>query len=292
VRVIQRDVSWASIYPINRFDRFEVGASFVNYDQAAEYLSRGIAIDPVSGGGYATPFYVDSIKGAGSLDYLSPFVAYVSDNALFGPTSPIYGHRYRLMVQPNIGKQGMMQYQVDLRRYDALLFSFLTLATRVYGNLRMGAGETIFPPQYLGQPQYIRGYDREYYNSSSACATAATTCIDPLTQLIGSRVALGSAEIRFPLIRRFQLGVLPIALPPIEGLFFYDAGMAWSQGQSVTLTKPANYDPNTQRYPLRSFGYGVRMNLFGLAILRWDYAIPRDSFDNKGYWWFSLGPSF
>jgi dipeptidyl aminopeptidase/acylaminoacyl peptidase len=293
VRVIQRDVSFASMWPINRFNRFEMGASFVNYDQAAEYISRGIAIDPVSGGGYATPFYVDSIRGAGSLNYLSPFVAYVSDNALFGSTAPIYGHRYRLMVEPNIGKQGMMIYQADLRRYDALLFSFLTLATRVYGNLRMGPGETIFPPQYLGIPQYIRGYDREYYNSSSGCApTAASTCIDPLTQLIGSRVLLGNAEIRFPLVRRFQLGVLPIALPPIDGLFFYDAGMAWSEGQSVTLTRPNNYDPNTQRYPLRSFGYGVRMNLFGFAILRWDYAIPRDSFDKKGYWWFSLGPSF
>jgi hypothetical protein len=292
VRVIQRDASFAGMYPLNRFDRLEVGASFVNYDQAAEYISRGIAVDN-TGNAYATPFYVDSIKGVGSLNYLSPFAAYVSDNALFGSTAPIYGHRYRLMVQPNIGKQGMMIYQADLRRYDAVLFSFLTFATRIYGDVKMGAGEKLFPPQYLGVPQYIRGYDREYYNSSAGCAPSATaTCIDPLTQLIGSRVLLGNAEVRFPLIRRFQLGVLPIALPPIDGLFFYDAGMAWSQGQSVTLTRPANYDPVTQRYPLRSFGYGVRMNLFGIAILRWDYSIPRDSFDKKGYWWFSLGPSF
>ena len=294
VRVINRTASAAAMYPINKFNRFEFGAAFVNYDQAAEYLSRGVAVD-ANGAGYVTPFYVDSIKGAGSLNYLSPFAAYVSDNALNGSTSPIYGHRYRLMVEPNIGKKGMMLYQADLRRYDAVIFSFLTLATRVYGNLRMGPGETIFPPQYLGIPQYIRGYDREYYNSGSACAPSANAsnqCIDPLTQLIGSRVLLGNAELRFPLVRRFQLGVLPIVLPPIDGLFFYDAGMAWSQGQSVTLTRPDNYNATTQRYPLRSFGYGVRMNLFGIAILRWDYSIPRDSFDKKGYWWFSLGPSF
>jgi outer membrane protein assembly factor BamA len=99
-------------------------------------------------------------------------------------------------------------------------------------------------------------------------------------------------ELRFPLIRRFDLGFLPITMPPVDGVFFYDAGMAWTGGQSLSLTKPANYDPTTMRYPLRSFGYGVRINVFNIALLKFDYAIPRDSFNNKGYWNWSIGQSF
>ena len=60
----------------------------------------------------------------------------------------------------------------------------------------------------------------------------------------------------------------------------------------ASLTRPANYDPTTMRYPLRAFGYGFRMNVFGIAILKFDYAIPRDSFNSQGYWNWSLGQSF
>jgi hypothetical protein len=33
------------------------------------------------------------------------------------------------------------------------------------------------------------------------------------------------------------------------------------------------------------------VNLFNFALARWDYAIPLD-IDRKGFWTFSLGPSF
>ncbi len=287
-RFIVRTVSYSTIYPINRFDRFEVGASFLNVDRTAEFVSQGI--DPASG--FATGFVVDSLKGLGSLNYISPTVSYVSDNALFGATSPIYGHRYRLDISDNIGQNPYMRYAVDLRRYDAILFSFLTFASRVYANINAGPGESGFGQQYIGQPGLIRGYDREYYNSSGCTTTSSGQCVSSLVQLMGTRVAVASAELRFPLVRRLELGGLPISLPPIDGLVFYDAGVAWTAGQSLLISRPNNYDPTTQRYPVRSFGYGVRMNLFGIALLRWDYSIPTDSFDRKGYWWFSLGPSF
>jgi outer membrane protein assembly factor BamA len=185
---------------------------------------------------------------------------------------------------------------MDLRRYDAIIFSFLTFATRVYGDLAVGPGEQR-SPNYLGNPYWIRGYDRESYesadcgtNGANATNNSAATC--SAVQLLGSRMLVANAELRFPLVRRFDLGILPLALPPIDGLFFYDAGMAWSSGQDVSLTQPDNYDFTRQRFPLRSFGYGVRMNLFNIAILRWDYAVPRDGIRTKGYWVFSIGPSY
>jgi outer membrane protein assembly factor BamA len=249
--------------------------------------------------GFTTGYNVDSIKGTGSFDYASPYVAYVSDNALFNGTGTgIYGHRYRYELGTNAGTKSWMTYIADLRRYDALIFSYLTLATHVYGNVNVGNGETLFP-QYLANPyspNYTRGYDREAYLTSNCGAlqttqgSATSSCSSE--QLLGSRTIAGSVELRFPLVRRFDLGFLPITMPPVDGVFFYDAGMAWTGGQSVSLTKPANYDPTTMRYPLRSFGYGVRINVFNIAILKFDYAIPRDSFNNAGYWNWSIGQSF
>jgi Tol biopolymer transport system component len=286
-RFIVRSAYFAGLYPISRFDRFEVGASFTNLDKAIQFISQGVDY----GAGYSTGFYVDSIKGAGSLNYTTPYVAYVSDNALFSSTGPIYGHRYRAEISPNLGSKSWINYKFDLRRYDAIVFSFLTLATRLYTDINVGAGENTFP-QYIGFPQYVRGYDRENYLSANCGAAGSTTTDCGATQLLGSRVAVANAELRFPLIRRFDLGFLPISLPPLDGLFFYDAGMAWSKDQSITLTRPANYDLSKNRFPLRSYGFGLRLNLFNLALIRWDYAIPRDSFNKKGYWWWTIGQSF
>jgi outer membrane protein assembly factor BamA len=110
--------------------------------------------------------------------------------------------------------------------------------------------------------------------------------------LLGSRVAVANVEARFPLLRGIPLGFAPVELPPLDGLFFYDAGLAWSRGQTVYGTRPANYNIATARYPLRSYGLGLRLNLFNYAILRWDYAIPVDQDGHKGVWTWSLWPSF
>ena len=285
-RYIQRQAYFAGLYPLNRFNRFEVGASFTNLDRALMYLSQGVDY----GAGFQTGYQIDSITNQPTLNYTTPYVAYVSDDALMGSTGPIYGHRYRIEADANLGKLAYMNYSADLRRYDAIVFSFLTLATRFYTDEAVGPGENI-RPKYIGIPQYIRGYDRENYLSTCGAASASTVDCGA-TQLLGTRVVTANAELRFPLIRRFDLGFLPISLPPLDGLFFYDAGMAWTGGQKVSLTKPANYDQNTQRYLLRSYGFGLRLNLFNLAVLRWDYAVPLDSSNRKGYWWFTLGPSF
>ena len=78
---------------------------------------------------------------------------------------------------------------------------------------------------------------------------------------------------------------------PKPGILFYDIGTAWSKGQTLYLARPANFNPSTERYFLQSYGLGLRLNLFGLAIIRWDYAIPIDA-GYKGYWRWSIGPSF
>jgi outer membrane protein assembly factor BamA len=78
----------------------------------------------------------------------------------------------------------------------------------------------------------------------------------------------------------------------VDGLVFYDAGLAWSKSQSAHLGRPpAGNNPDLNRYPLTSWGAGLRVNLFNLAILRWDYAIPLST-GRRPNWTFSLGASY
>jgi outer membrane protein assembly factor BamA len=171
------------------------------------------------------------------------------------------------------------------------VFNFLTLATRVAANVSVGPDEAAFP-KYIGRPDFFRGYDRETYQGGNCGTSTSDPTQCSATQLLGSRVAYANAEVRFPLVRRFDLGLLPISLPPVDGLVFYDFGMAWSREHSLSLTEPDNYDFNQQRYPLRSYGFGIRLNFFGIALVRWDYSVPLDGISKKGYWTWTLGQSF
>ena len=290
VRYLQREFSATSLYPLNRQSRFEAGLALDNIDRSSLFVSRFIYPD-----GTPTQYQNDSTINYSSLNYVAPYVAFVSDNALFGYTGPIMGRRMRFSVQPTIGSFRWTQFVGDYRRYDPILFNFLTVATRVVGDVKVGRDENAFQT-YLANPNnnyYVRGYDRtNLYNSCGAFGSTAYGC--NATQLLGSRAAFANAELRFPLIRRLDLGVLPISLPPLEGLVFYDAGVAWSAGQSVRLRAPQGgvaSDPLV-RSVLRSYGAGLRLNLFGFAIVRWDYAIPLDTPERKGFWTWSLGPSF
>ena len=285
---VARQLFGVTSYPLNRFTRIEFGGGFNNVSRQRWFISRNILDD----GRAASPFKFDSTGHDPMLNYLDGQLAYVSDNTLFGYTGPIYGRRYRFQVSPVLGSYRWMEYLADYRRYDPILFNYLTVATRFYTSMSFGRDETAFP-KYIARPDFVRGYDRNnsFYLTCPIIGANPSNC--SAVQLLGSRVAVANAELRFPLVRRFELGVLPIALPPVDGLFFYDVGAAWSKDQSLYLSRPENYDVTKQRYPLRSYGMGLRLNLFNYAIVRWDYAIPLDQpGSHHGFWTWSLWPSF
>ncbi len=289
-RFVQTTASWTSLLPRNRFDRFEFGINVNNLNRSVLLIERQI-----SNAGFATPFQVAGEQQLDNLTFIEPSASFVSDNTLFGYTAPITGRRMRFSLEPAIGSRRWMAYLADYRRYDPILFNFLTVATRFTGNFRVGRDET-FWPQYIGNPNglmWVRGYDRAN-GFSFACQPGVSGQLGcNNAELLGSRAFVASAEVRFPLVRRFDLGLVPVQLPPIDGGIFFDAGAAWSRGQSFTFGRPGDtYDPDTQRYALRSWGYSVRVNLFNFALLRWDYAIPLDRPERKGFWVWSLGPSF
>jgi Tol biopolymer transport system component len=283
---VARQAFAVTAYPFNRFTRLEVGAGFNNIDRSRWFVTRKV-FNGATAGGYS----VDSTNRDPSLNYFDGQLALVSDNTLFGYTGPIMGRRFRFQVSPVGGTYRWIEYLGDYRRYDPIIFNFLTIATRLYTDLSIGPDETEFQ-KYIARPDFVRGYDRNstFYLSCPVIGANPSNC--SAVQLLGSRVAVANVELRFPLIRKIELGFMPASLPPLDGMFFYDAGLAWSRGQTVYASKPAGYDVLRQRYPLRSYGAGLRLNLFNYAILRWDYAVPVDQSGRKGFWTWSLWPSF
>ena len=284
-RYVLRNAFFTAQYPLNRFTRFEAGGQFNSIGRSIVSLSQDCYLN-----GCTAPEIRD-VANAPAFNFFSPSAAFVSDNTLFGYTAPVIGRRYRFQVTPSVGNLRWVEYLADYRRYDPIIFNTITIATRILGSASVGRNEGSFP-KYIGRPEYVRGYDKANFSGYECTGYIGGGGNCETQQLVGSRVLVANAEIRFPLIRRFDLGTLPIGLPPVEGLIFYDAGIAWSKGQEVSLTKPENYDFLLQRYPLRSYGAGIRVNLFNLAILKWDYAIPLDKPGRKANWTFSLGPSF
>jgi Tol biopolymer transport system component len=284
---IARQFFGTTSYPLNRFTRFEFGGGFNSIARRRLTIRRGV-FDLKS----ATEFTPESVETDPTLNYAEAHVAYVSDNSLFGGTGPILGRRYRFQISPVAGGLNWVEYLADYRRYDAIIFNYLTVATRLYSSVSVGRDETQFM-KYIARPDFVRGYDRHNVLFLSCPLFGASSVNCSATQLLGSRVAVANAELRFPLVRRFELGLLPIALPPLDGLFFFDAGMAWQKGQTLYAKRPSMYDASQMRYPLRSYGAGLRLNLFNYAILRWDYAVPLDQAGGRrGFWTWSLWPSF
>jgi len=283
-RLVLREVFATALYPLNRFTRFELGARFQNVDQQVFPFTR--VVDYTFG--VASGYERGPTRNVASANWVSPYVAWVTDNTLNGFTGPISGKRVRLQVQPNVGTWRWNEYLADARAYVPILFNYVTFATRFSANMAVGKDENRFP-KWLARPDFIRGYNRDDLSSvqcsglptdqNSQCNTVET---------IGSRVAFANAELRFPILRAMNSRLLPIGLPPLDGLIFYDAGVAWSQGQTVSLAQPSNYDFSKQRALLRSYGYGFRLNLFNIAIVRWDWAVPvnRPNASGFGTWFF------
>jgi outer membrane protein assembly factor BamA len=284
---------------LSRFTRVELGGHISNISvdtlkQSLVQYNPNLNIGP---GYFTDPF---TVSGP-SITYYGPQVALVHDNSLFGFVGPFAGSRWRLELSPTFGDWRFTGGLVDWRRY--FFARPFTLALRGVFFGRYGRDADLFP-QFLGSTELIRGYtsgsifNNECSNPSNNSNTGFTGCTT-LDQLIGSKIAVVNAELRFPLTRSLVLGFLPVGLPPIEGAIFYDAGLAWNgtscdgtPGSCVVLRRNASQNPEVFRTPLRSWGGSIRMNFLGFVVLRFDYTKPLSRPHDTSYWTVSLGPTF
>jgi len=208
-------------------------------------------------------------------------------------TGPAMGRRSRFEYAPAFGEWHFHEAVVDMRRYDMLLRP-ITFATRVMFFGRFGRNTDQFR-YFLGFPDYVRGYTAGSFRRTE-CLTSRlgeVVVCDDLNQLIGSRIALFNAELRFPLIQNLALSVLPVGFPPIEAAIFFDMGMAWNAGNRVVWRRSAVDNKSTVRMPLKSWGASIRANVGGFLILRLEYTKALDRGRTfQPYWTLSLGPTF
>lgn len=221
-------------------------------------------------------FFPNQFNYAGKDDYfyMTPTVAYVHDNALWGSTGPIAGGRTKIEFEKTLdGVSDISYYMVfgDWRKYLNFAQRYV-FAVRVIGAVSGGSDPLFFS---IGGPYTLRGYD--------------------YGEIRGTRIALTNFEFRFPLIDQLSLGFPPITFRNIRGAFFFDMGGAWTRVDGREDFQPFESGGKIGRLNdlQAAYGFGIRINL-GFFLLRYDIAQPTDLSRSLGSSkdYFSLGVDF
>ncbi len=216
----------------------------------------------------------------GSLDLVRTGVAYVGDYSDNGFTGPIRGSRYRFEIDQDVGTVYFTTALVDARLY--LFLNPLTFAFRgmFEGRFFGGAENRSLTRFYVGDPVLVRGYD---YSSITAHEGSGAVGVTPpeVDRLLGSKIAVFNAELRIPILGNDSLGLIRFPWLPTELVAFFDAGMAWTEGQFPRLI--LSTDPRA-RIPVFSAGGALRFNLLGAFVLQLYYAWPFERPGVGGVW--------
>jgi len=250
LREVHRQIHGAAVYPFSSAKRLELSGGL----QAIGFGSQTVTSDYSGFTGQLIKQTSVNNPADPTLWLGESHAALVYDTALFGPTSPILGRRYRFAVAPTFGGLTFTTVTSDYRQYWMPLKPF-TVAIRAMQIGRYGtdATDTRLLPLVWTIRDIVRGYGDLGPGSSS------------LGTLRASRMLVGNGEVRFPIAGLFshapQFGALPI-----EGLAFTDFGRFWMPDRSGSTTSL-----------LRSVGTGVRINAAGMvfeldAVRRFDVA--------------------
>lgn len=168
---------------------------------------------------------------------VSNSISYVADNSIWGPTGPLDGVRARLLFgyTSDVKYSNVNYYTViaDYRQYFRLGF---TTALAFRGTLLYNDGKEA-RRYFMGGSWDLRGW--------------------PRWSIRGQKLWISSLELRFPLIDQinFRFPFVNIGFYGLRGAIFSDFGGAWDKKYAETLG---------------SVGFGFRLNLFGVLVLRYD----------------------
>jgi outer membrane protein assembly factor BamA len=173
----------------------------------------------------------------------------------------------------------------DYRRYfmPARPFTFAVRGLH-YGRYGRDGEDERLAPMYIGYPGLVRGYEIDSFDARDCIVGVETTCRS-FDQLVGTRMAVVNAELRFPLLGVFS-GRSYYGAFPVELAVFGDAGAAWTSRDARPRFLGGDRDW------VRSVGAAVRVNAFGYAIVELDYVRPLDRPERGWHWQFNLTPGF
>jgi outer membrane protein assembly factor BamA len=276
-RQVNRGVSGILAYPFSQTARIEFSSGFTqtSFDQQVREIATSLRT------GRVLSDRTDSTTLADTLNMGTFSTALVTDNSLFGATSPVAGSRSRFEIAPTFGNLRLTNALLDYRHYF-MPARFYTIAVRGlhYGRYGAGGEDGRLIPLFIGYPEFVRGYGVDSF-SSGECSTT-TTC-PTFDRLVGSRMLVGNLEFRFPLLRPFGVSDRMYGPLPVEVAFFLDGGVTWRKGETPF---------QGAREPVSSGGVSLRTNLMGFAVAQIDYARPFDRPGRGWIWGFSLTPGF
>lgn len=308
IRTFEEQAQVFGAYPFNKVHRFELGGAFSRYsyrvDRFSNYyedLGGGIS------GGYlgSDKKRIPTAQASRELGFsLNSFTimqanaSFVGDNSIMGITSPLDGFRYRVGVEQYFGDYKFYALSLDARKYVRL--KPFTIAARTFNYMRIGKdGERLYP-LFIGYPYFIRGYEaNSFYKSRNS-----TSGDFDINQLSGNKVAVFNFEVRLPFTGPKKLAQIPSKFLFTDLNFFFDAGLAWNQGNKIVFKSQPTYttqpgidaqgnpkkdaagDPileqvTNERVPAISFGVSLRVNVFGYFVLEPYYAFPLQRKDVK-----------
>jgi Tol biopolymer transport system component len=283
-RQTNRDFYGMLAYPFSQVQRIEFQAGFSNITFDRELRTQAFSFNT---GEQILDDKVD-LPAGDALNLGVATAALVYDNSLSGATGPIVGQRYRFEVSPTAGTLSYVGILGDFRKYFLPVRPF-TIATRIlhYGRYGEGGENSRLQPLFLGYPGLVRGYSYGSFDARECTPTAADPNACPVfDQLLGSRMIVANAELRFPLFGALGIGSGYYGVFPLEFTVFGDGGLAWD-----TQNDPSVLGSGT-RDPVFSAGAGLRINLLGFAIAELDLVRPFDRPDKGWVWQFELQPGF
>ncbi len=168
---------------------------------------------------------------------LSNTISYVADNSIWGPTGPLDGIRARLLLgyTSDVKYSNVNYFSViaDYRQYFRIAY---TTALAFRGAIFYNEGKEA-RRYFMGGSWDLRGW--------------------PRWSIRGEKLWISSLELRFPLIDQINIRFpfVNLGFWGIRGAVFSDFGGAWDEIYDQTLG---------------SVGFGFRMNLLGVIVLRYD----------------------
>jgi hypothetical protein len=282
-RQTSRDVQGIISYPFNTAQRVELSAGYTNISFDSELRTRGFSTVT----GQQIIDTKENLPTGRALNLGLATAALVFDNSFFGATGPILGQRYRLEASPTFGSLNFVGVLADYRRYFMPARPF-TFATRMmtYGRYGSDAEDPRLQPLYLGWAGLVRGYRFGSFDASECHPTTADPNGCPVfDQLLGSRMVVANAELRFPLFGVLGLGSGYYGALPVDFTLFGDGGLAWDTANEPKIT-------GGSRPAVFSAGAGLRLNLLGFAVLELNLVHPFQRPDKHWVWEVNLQPGF
>ena len=288
-RIFRTQVGGQASYPFSQTNRLEVGLGGTRYgfDVTARVFDQFGRSQEIDIGSSRDPLY-----------FARASLAYVGDFSNFGLTSPLQGGRYRFQVTPQFGSRNFVSVLADYRRYffrDPVTFAIRGLHRGNYGAGNFeGTLTDSFVRETLGDPYqlgFVRGYS---FNSIFEEPKCQREGICEIGRLYGTRMALGSVELRVPLLGPEVLSLSTFQYLPTDLVLFADAGVAWTSEDLRELSFSSNTigqsDPNAASgsvpaQPVTSAGVSARVNVLGAIIFEAFYA---RTFERSKNWDFGV----